>query len=97
MNDFLRGLGQTITKTASDVTDKTEEFFEVTKLKGQIASEEKVINQAYASLGGMLYKEYENGTVVSEEIAEICKDIDRHKERIEVLEKDLGYLKGKKG
>lgn len=97
MNDFLRGLGQTITKTANNVTDKTEEFFEITKLRGQISGEEKIITQAYARLGEMLYKEYEAGTVVSEEIAEICKDIDRHKEKIEVLEKDLGYLRGKKG
>lgn len=96
MNDFLRGLGQTITKTASDVSDKTEEFFEVTKLKGQISGEEKVINQAYARIGEILYREYSEGTVVSEEIAEICSDIDRHKERIEALEKDLGYLRGKK-
>ena len=97
MNDFLRGLGQTITKTANDVTDKTEEFFEITKLRGQISGEEKVIHQAYARLGELLYKEYEAGTAVSEDVAEICKDIDRHKERVSALEKDLSYLRGKKG
>ncbi len=96
MNDFLRDLGKTITKAAEDVSDKTGEFFEVTKMKGQIASEEKIISQAYAAIGAILYKEYENGTAVSEEIAEICKDIDRHKKRISALEKDLKYMKGGK-
>lgn len=89
MNDFLRGLGQSITQAANDVTDKTEEFFEVTKIRGQISSEEKIIRQAYAKIGEILYKEYSEGTVVSEEIANICKDVDGHKDRIETLEKDL--------
>lgn len=96
MNDFLRGLGQSITQAANDVTDKTEEFFEVTKIRGQISGEEKIIRQAYAKLGEILYKEYTEGTVVSETIADICKDVDAHKERIEALEKDLAYLRGKK-
>ena len=96
MSDFFRDLGKTITKAAGDVSDKTGDFFEVTKLKGQISSEEKIISQAYAAIGEILYEEYEAGTVVSEEIAEICKDIDRHKKRIKVLEKDLGYVKGGK-
>lgn len=96
MNDFIRGLGETISAAASGVTDKTSEFFEITKIRGQIAAEEKAIDKIFASIGEILYEEYTKGTVVSETIAELCNGIDEHKEKISALDQELGQIRGGK-
>lgn len=96
MNNFIRGLGKTISAATNDVTDKTSEFFEITKIRGQIAAEEKEINKIFASIGEILYEEYSKGTAVSEAIAELCSGIDAHKEQIAALDQELGQLRGGK-
>lgn len=94
--DFFENIGRSIFKATSTAVDKTEDFFTVTKLKGKIAEEERMIDQICRNIGREVYKEYTNGQAYSEVIAEMCKDIKRHEEVKKTQEKDLALFQNKK-
>lgn len=95
-SDFFENVGKTINKTTSTVVSKTEEFFTVTKIKGKIAEENRMIDQICRNIGHEVLKEYLNGTVFSEEIVNMCKDIERHEEVKKEQERDLNLFQNKK-
>lgn len=94
--DFFVDLGRTISKAANEVVDKTGEFFESTKIKAQISTEEKSVEKAYRDIGEIIYKQHMEGQPVSEEVAKICDDILSHEDRIRSFRTELANLKGMK-
>ena len=71
-NDFFDSFGETISRTARELSEKAENFYEVQKLRNQISAEERVVSKAMERLGGIIYKRYEGGESVDDEIAGIC-------------------------
>lgn len=93
-NDFFDSFGETISRTARELSEKAENFYEVQKLRNQISAEERVVSKAMERLGGVIYKRYEGGESVDDEIAGICGEISRHVSKIHELK---GSAAGKAG
>ena len=93
-NDFFDSFGETISRTARELSEKAENFYEVQKLRNQISAEERVVSKAMERLGSIIYKRYEGGEPVDDEIAGICGEISRHVSKIHELK---GSAAGKAG
>lgn len=93
-NDFFDSFGETISRTARELSEKAENFYEVQKLRNQISAEERVVSKAMERLGGIIYERYEGGESVDDEIAGICGEISRHVSKIHELK---GSAAGKAG
>ncbi len=91
--DLFENIGKKITKVTGEAVNKTEDFFTVTKIKGRMAEEDRMIAQICRKIGREVYEEYKNGQVFSEVIVELCKDIERHEEEKKNQEKDLALFK----
>lgn len=94
--DFFNDLGKKITKAANEAVDKGTEFFEVTKIRAQIAGEERAIEKTYRDIGEMIYKLQQEETPVTEEVAKLCDDIQNHEARIKSMRNDMANFKGMK-
>ena len=93
-NDFFDSFGETISRTARELSEKAENFYEGQKLRNQISAEERVVSKAMERLGNIIYKRYEGGESVDDEIAGICGEISRHVSKIHELK---GSAAGKAG
>lgn len=93
-NDFFDSFGETISRTARELSEKAENFYEIQKLRNQISAEERVVSKGMERLGSIIYKRYENGEPVDDEIAGICGEISRHASKIHELK---GSAAGKAG
>lgn len=93
-NDFFDSFGETISRTARELSEKAENFYEVQKIRNQISSEEHVVSKSMERLGSIIYKRYESGEAVDDEIAGICGEISRHMNKIHELK---GSAAGKAG
>lgn len=94
--DFFDKVGDTVTKAADAAVTKTEDFFTVTKIKGKIAEEERMIKQICCNIGRQVFEEYTNGIAYSEEIVKMCEDIGRHEEEKKVQQRDLDLFRSKR-
>ena len=56
--DFFGSLGETLTKTAKELSGRAEEVYETQRLKNKISGEERQIEKAMADLGRIIYKRY---------------------------------------
>lgn len=94
--DFFGDLGKTITKAAGEVVDKTGDFFEATKLKAQIAGEEKCIDKGYRNIGEVVFRQQAEGGQVSEEVQVLIEEIQKHMQQIAAFREELAQIKGQK-
>ena len=56
--DFFGSLGETLTKTARELSDRAEEVYETQRLKNKISGEERQITKAMADIGKIIYKRW---------------------------------------
>lgn len=68
---------------AKAAADKTNEVVEDTRLKTQIASDQKSIKELQAKIGAHYYRKFISGQEVDAEIVEYCTAISVHKANIE--------------
>ncbi len=54
-NDFFDSFGETISRTARELSEKAENFYEVQKLRNQISAEERVVSKTMERLGKALF------------------------------------------
>lgn len=88
---FLKDLGNKITDVAGDAADKAKELAEVQKLKMDISSEEKKVQQAYVNLGKLYFeeiKDFDDGPG-----ADYCKSIIEAQKVIADLEAKIESIK----
>ncbi len=95
-NDFFENLSETLSRTAKDISEKAENFYESQKLRNQISGEERIINKTMRNLGNLIYKRYEKGEAVDEEVAALCGEICQHKNKMEGLKKSAANRQGQK-
>ena len=74
--DFFGSLGETLTKTARELSDRAEEVYETQRLKNKISGEERQITKAMADIGKIIYKRYRDGVPLAEEEKAICEQIE---------------------
>ena len=92
--DFFGSLGETLTKTARELSDRAEEVYETQRLKNKISGEERQITNAMADIGKIIYKRYRDGVPLEEEEKAICEQIDDRREQIDKYKEEMNGVKG---
>lgn len=93
--DFFGSLGETLTKTAKELSRRAEEVYETQRLKNKISGEERQIEKAMADLGRIIYKRYKKEIPVDDAQKALCEQIDQRMEQIEKYKTDISELKVK--
>ena len=93
--DFFGSLGETLTKTAKELSGRAEEVYETQRLKNKISGEERQIEKAMAYLGRIIYKRYKKEIPVDDAQKALCEQIDQRMEQIEKYKTDISELKVK--
>jgi len=88
-NQFVKAARSTTT----NVTKKTGEIVEATKVKVAIADLENEIETMYADIGRLVFKAYSDNTPPSEEINEKCAQITLKLKEVDELEIKLSGIK----
>lgn len=94
--DFLGGLGETLSKTAKDLGSKADMFIETQKLRSKITTEERMVDKCMADLGRIIYKRHIDGEALDMELSEVCEEITRHKVQIARQNDKIAKMKGQK-
>lgn len=92
--DFFGSLGETITKTARELSGRAEEVYETQRIKNRISGEKRQIEKVMADLGKIIYKRYKDGIPLDEEERELCEQIDQRMEQIEKYKDEMNDVKG---
>lgn len=93
--DFFGSLGETLTKTAKELSGRAEEVYETQRLKNKISGEERQIEKAMADLGRIIYKRYKEEIPVDDAQRALCEQIDQRMEQIAKYKTDISELKTK--
>ncbi len=89
---FLGKIRETVTDTSKMVAQKAKDMAEVTKLSGQISSEESKIKEAYLAIGKRYFEE--NMGEVSDAYINDFTIINEAKARISELQEQIKTIKG---
>ena len=73
--DFFESLGETITKTARELSGRAEEVYETQRIKNRISGEKRQIEKVMADLGKIIYKRYKDGIPLDEEKLSVNRSI----------------------
>ena len=96
MSDFLKDLGETISKTAQGISEKAGSVYESQKIRNKIATEERMIQKAMEEIGKWVYTRYKDGEEIDQEVISFCEEIRDHQVQIETYKEDAANRKGKK-
>ena len=94
--EFFDGLGEALTKTAKDISEKAGSVYETQKIRSRIASEERTIEKLKSDIGNLIFSRFEAGEMLEGELGRLCRDISERLVKIETLEKENASLRGKK-
>lgn len=89
---FLGKIKETVTDTSKMVAQKAKDMAEVTKLNGQISTEEAKIKEAYLAIGKRYFEE--NMGEVSDAYINDFTIINEAKARISELQEQIKTIKG---
>lgn len=95
-NEFLDGLGETISRTAKELGERAENLYETQKIRSRISSEERMVGKIKTDLGNIVYKKYVSDETVDAEMAALCEEIDQRMRRIARYKDMMADLKGQK-
>ncbi len=95
-NEFFDGLSETLTKTAKEIGERAENFYEVQKLRSRLSAEERLIDKTMADMGNIVYRKYSSGEVPEGELGALCENISQHMQVIAGLKEKLASMKGQK-
>ena len=93
-NDFFEHLGKTLTNTAKNVGEKTDEFISVQKLRSQQSTLEGRVDKDYRLIGELVYQKYVGGEPYSEDVAAVCREIMKNQSDIADLKDKIVDRKG---
>lgn len=93
--DFFGSLGETISKTARELSGRAEEAYETQKIKNKISNEERQVQKAMADLGRIIYKRYQEDIPVDDAQRALCEQIDQRMEQIEKYKAVISEKKDK--
>ena len=93
MADFFGELGKKISDTASDISRKAEETFEIQKIKSDIRSLKRSNERDLKDNGQMVYEKFQKGEVDDTEYISLCEEIEKREEEIEKQEEQIVKIK----
>ena len=93
MAGFFDKMGAAISSTANDLSDKAKEMSEVTALKGQIRSQDKIVENMYLEIGRNYYDSHKDN--MEDEYAAQMQNITTAKQTAERLRDDIDIIKAK--
>lgn len=91
--DFFGKLGETITETGKDVSQKVTDLTEITKLKMEIRSKEDSVRRQFTEIGKQYYELHKDD---AEPLFEEISLINENLRKIEELRGEVAGRKGKK-
>lgn len=91
--DFFDKLSDVTKNVAKNVTNKTNDIIEITKLNSKIAAEEGKIKELVMRLGEACLAEFNGGAKLSPAMTEICNAISESRERIESINAEVDVIK----
>ena len=84
-------------KTAANTAGKlSKDTLETTKLKGEVVLEQRDMNRAFAKIGAYYYNIALQGLDMPDEVKDLVREIDEHKQRIETLNRQINDIKDNK-
>ncbi len=84
-------------KTAANTAGKLgKDKRETTKLKGEVVLEQRDMNRAFAKIGAYYYNIALQGLDMPDEVKDLVREIDEHKQRIETLNRQINDIKDNK-
>ncbi len=93
---FFDSLAETLTKTAKELSGKTESFYGKQKLRGQVLTEQRAVEKALSAIGKVIYDRYEAGEEMAEDLADLCVEVKNHYDKIAALKDTIADKSGKK-
>ena len=94
--DFLDGLGETVSKTIKDVSERANTVYESQKIRSRINAEQKAIVRLKAEIGTLVFSRFDNGEQFEGETQRLCEEIAEHLVQIDALKKQTASLRSKK-
>lgn len=91
--DFFGKLGETLTETGKDVSQKVTDLTEITKLKMEIRSKEDSVRRQFTEIGKQYYELHKDD---AEPLFEEISLINETLQKIEELRGEVAERKGKK-
>ena len=84
-------------KTAANTAGKLgKDKLETTKLKGEVVLEQRDMNRAFVKIGAYYYNIALQGLDMPDEVKDLVREIDEHKQRIETLNRQINDIKDNK-
>ena len=74
----------------------SKDTLETTKLKGEVVLEQRDMNRAFAKIGAYYYNIALQGLDMPDEVKDLVREIDEHKQRIETLNRQINDIKDNK-
>lgn len=93
MASFFNKVGVAINNAANDLSDKAKEVSEVTALKGQLRSQEKIVENMYLEIGRGYYEAHKMET--EDPFAAQMQNITTAKQTADQLRDDIDIIKEK--
>lgn len=93
MANFFDKVSDVINNTANDISDKAKEYSEVSSLKGQIRSQEKIVEATYREIGKSYFDAHKDETD-NPFYGQMSKIIDAQN-KIASLNDDINNIKNK--
>lgn len=93
MAGFLDKVGVAINNAANDLTDKAKEVAEVSALKGQLRSQEKIMENMYLEIGKQYYELHKDDA--EDAFAAQIQNITTAKQTAERIRDDIDVIKAK--
>ena len=78
-----------LTSFAQSTVDKTSDIIETKKLNSAINAEKAKIADLHGKIGEYYWEQYSNGATLDDEPAQLCAEIQAHKEKIASLEAEI--------
>ncbi|HOM02520.1 MAG TPA: hypothetical protein PLH43_06795 [Acetivibrio sp.] len=91
--EFIKDFTRKVTDTAKFAARKSSDMVEITKLNFNIGTEEDKIKRAYAQMGEIVYRSFENGEEVPADLKALCEKVADMKKNIEQMKQQILRIK----
>lgn len=78
------------------ISNKSEDFIEISKLKFKINSEENSMEEIYKDIGKELYTIFKNDKRIDDSLLDYCNALKKIESRLKILQKELNKADNKR-
>lgn len=91
--DFLENVKNVVESAAQTVVKKSGEVAQYSKIKYSMYDTSNSIKNLYSQIGEEVYKSYKDNTPLSEDIKDMCGEIDKLNEHLDAFSEQLSGIK----